>query len=65
MENIQNIFFSKENISKLNEKIISTYNLYNLTIKEKKEIVEKLIQNMKITWSSLDLKQINSTNYEY
>jgi hypothetical protein len=62
MENIQNIFFGKENIKKLNDNIIQNLNLQNLSNDQKRYVVELLINNMKLLWQKIDISKINNSN---
>ena len=45
-KNIQAIFFSKENISMLNKKLLDELKIQNATIDIKKDILQNLIENM-------------------
>ena len=62
MENIQNIFFDKNNLIKLNDIILQKMNLNNTSQEQKKYIVETLIKHMKIVWQKIDISKINKNN---
>ena len=61
-KNIQNIFFSKENISLINNSILETNSLQSADKQYKMKIVEILIKNMKIIFKSLDTSKITQNN---
>ena len=46
MDNIQNMFFEKNNLKKMNDTILQKMNLTNSTPEQKRYIVEMLIKNM-------------------
>ena len=50
MDNIQNIFFEKNNLKKLNDTILQKMNLLNSSPEQKRYIIEMLIKNMKLVW---------------
>ena len=64
-KNIQLMFFSKDNISNLNKKVLEILKPTNLTVELKKEIVETIIENMKKVWVNIDRSKINNTNFNH
>jgi hypothetical protein len=64
VKTITEIFFSKENISSLNKKLLEKNKLTEITKNDKKKIIDLLIKNMKIIYKSLDLKKINKKNID-
>jgi hypothetical protein len=62
MDNIQGVFFSKENISNLNKNLLEKLNIKNLSQEIRKDIVETLVDNMKQTWSKIDKTKVNNNN---
>jgi len=62
--NIQNIFFSKDNISNINKIVIEETKLLNASRETKQEIVNILIKNMKQIYKSIDLTKINHSNMD-
>ena len=62
MDNIQAIFFSKNNITTLNTRLIEKININNLTEQQKKIILDILVKNMKSVWINIDIKKINNNN---
>ena len=61
---VQDTFFSKENISTLNKKIIEKNNFHNIPKEGKKQIIDLIIKSMKLVYKSIDLKKINKKNFE-
>jgi hypothetical protein len=64
MENIQEKFFSKNNISSLNNKLLENLDIKNLNDKQRIFIAEKIVNNMKITWKSIDISKIRPDNFQ-
>ena len=64
VKTITDTFFSKENISTLNKKLLEKNNLTEINKDGKKKIIDLLIKNMKLVYKSLDLKKINKKNFE-
>lgn len=62
MENIQEIFFSKNNIITLNNKILEKINNIDLNKNQKIFIANTIVKHMKIIWKSLNLNKINNAN---
>jgi len=54
MENIQENFFSKNNIEILNKKLLEHLNAINANRNDKQYIVSTLLKNMKTTWIKID-----------
>ena len=63
MDNIQNMFFEKNNLKKMNDTILQKMNLTNSTPEQKRYIVEMLIKNMKLVWQKIDSTKINQSNF--
>ena len=63
MDNIQNMFFEKNNLKKMNDTILQKMNLTNSTPEQKRYIVEMLIKNMKLVWQKIDSTKINQANF--
>ena len=61
-EQVQNIFFSKDNIGELNKSILEKTNMHNLTREGKQEFINILVKNMKSVYKSIDSSKINNTN---
>ena len=61
-EQVQNIFFSKDNIAELNKTILEKTNMHNLNREGKQEFITLLVKNMKIVYKSIDSSKINNTN---
>jgi hypothetical protein len=61
---VQDSFFSKENISTINKKIIEKNNFHDIPKEGKKEIINLIIKNMKSVYKSIDLRKINKKNFE-
>jgi len=61
MENLEQIFFSKNNIGIINNKLLNQFNIKN--DKDKKYVSSILMKNIKNTWSSLDKSKINKNNF--
>jgi hypothetical protein len=61
---VQDTFFSKENISTLNKKIIEKNNFHDIPKEGKKQIIDLIIKSMKIVYKSIDLRKINKKNFE-
>jgi hypothetical protein len=61
-KSIQDIFFSKENISALNKIILDSNSLTHTDKDNKKKIVDMLIKNMKVVYKSLNVNKINDSN---
>jgi hypothetical protein len=57
-------FLSKENTTNLYKQITMTNELSNLSKQQKDFIVSQLIETMKRTYKTLDLKKINESNIE-
>ena len=64
-KNIQSIFFSKENISMLNNKLLDELKIQNITIEIKKDILQNLVENMTSVWNLIDKTKINTNNYHH
>jgi hypothetical protein len=64
MENIQENFFSKNNIEILNKKLLDQLNAISANGKDKQYIVNTLLKNMKITWKKIDSTKINRNNFQ-
>ena len=64
IKTITDTFFSKENISGLNKKLLEKNNLLEINKDGKKKIIDLLIKNMKLVYKSLDLKKINKKNFD-
>ena len=64
MENIQENFFSKNNIEILNKKLLEQLNAINANGKDKQYIVNTLLKNMKTTWMKIDSAKINRNNFQ-
>ena len=62
-KNIHSIFFSKENISMLNNKLLDELKIQNITIEIKKDILQNLVENMTSVWNLIDKTKINTNNY--
>lgn len=63
MDNIQNMFFDKNNLKKLNDTILQKMNLLNSSPEQKRYIIEMLIKNMKLVWQKIDSSKINQNNF--
>jgi len=63
MENIQEKFFSKNNISLLNSKLLENLNLKNLSENQRMFIAQSIVNNMKIIWKTLDISKIRPENF--
>jgi len=63
MENIQEKFFSKTNISLLNSKLLENLNLKNLSENQRMFIAQTIVNNMKIIWKTLDISKIRPENF--
>ena len=61
---VQDIFFSKENISGINKKILEKNNFHDIPKEGKKQIIDLIIKNMKSVYKSIDLRKINKKNLE-
>ena len=61
---IQDIFFSKENISGLNKKLLEKTHLNDIPKESKKQVIDLLIKNMKAVYKSIDAKRINKKNLD-
>ena len=62
MDNIQGVFFSKENISNLNKNLLEKLNIINLSQEIRKDVVETIVDNMKQTWTKIDKTKVNNNN---
>ena len=62
VEQIQKMFFSKENISNLNKILLEQTNKQNISRDSKQEIINLLIKNMKIIFKQIDLSKVNNSN---
>ncbi len=63
-KNIQNIFFSKENISTLNKTLLNDLKLQNTTTEVKKDILQILVEIMSSVWRNIDKTKINNNNFK-
>jgi hypothetical protein len=61
--NIQNMFFEKNNLKKMNDAVLQRMNLSNSSPEQKRYIIEILIKNMKLIWQKIDKTKINETNF--
>lgn len=61
---VQDTFFSKDNISTLNKKILEKNNLQDIPKEGKKHIIDLIIRSMKTVYKSIDLRKINKKNFE-
>jgi hypothetical protein len=61
--NIQNMFFEKNNLKKMNDAVLQRMNLTNSSPEQKRYIIEILINNMKLVWQKIDKTKINQTNF--
>ena len=64
MENIQENFFSKNNITELNKKLLHDLNANNTNSKDKQYIMSILIKHMQTTWRKIDASKINKSNVQ-
>ena len=64
MENIQENFFSKNNISLLNNKLLENLNVKNLNEKQRIYIAQTIVNNMKIIWKTIDINKIKPENFQ-
>ena len=64
MENIQEKFFSKNNISLLNNKLLDNLHVSNLNEKQRVLIAQTIVNNMKNMWKTLDLTKIRPDNVQ-
>ena len=64
MENIQENFFSKNNISLLNNKLLENLNAKNLNEKQRIYIAQTIVNNMKIIWKTIDINKIKPENFQ-
>jgi hypothetical protein len=64
MENIQEKFFSKNNISLLNNKLLENLNVKNLNEKQRVFIAQTIVDNMKKTWKTIDISKIRPENFQ-
>jgi len=64
MENIQEKFFSKNNISLLNNKLLGSLDIRNLNEKQRVLIAQTIVNNMKNMWKTLDLTKIRPDNVQ-
>jgi hypothetical protein len=64
MENIQENFFSKNNISLLNNKLLENLNVKNLNEKQRIYIAQTIVNNMKIIWKNIDINKIKPENFQ-
>ena len=62
-EQIQTIFFSKDNISNLNKILLQQTNKQNVSRDDKQKIINILIKNMKIIYKQIDISKINPNNF--
>jgi hypothetical protein len=62
MENVQETFFSKNNIGLLNNQVLENLQFSNLTQNERIMIANTLVDQMKKVWSTLDFSKINLSN---
>ena len=62
MENIQQNFFSKNNIGQLNANLVDQLNIRNLDNNQKIHIANTLVKHMKILWKNLDFNKISNSN---
>jgi hypothetical protein len=64
IKTVTDTFFSKDNISTLNKRLLDKNNLLEINKDDKKKIIDLLIKNMKSVYKSLDLKKINKKNID-
>jgi len=64
MDNIQDKFFSKNNISLLNNKLLENLKLKNANEKQRIYIAQTLVNIMKNIWKTLDLSKIRPDNFQ-
>jgi hypothetical protein len=64
MENIQEKFFSKNNISLLNNKLLENLNVKNLNEKNRIYIAQTLVNIMKTTWKTINISKIRPENFQ-
>jgi len=64
MENIQENFFSKNNITVLNNKLLQDLNASNANSKDRQYITNTLVKHMQSTWKKIDTSKINKTNVQ-
>lgn len=64
MENIQENFFSKNNISLLNNKLLENLNIKNLNEKQRVFIAQTIVNNMKTTWKTINISKIRPDNFQ-
>jgi len=62
IKTVQDVFFSKSNISNLNKIILDKNNMMNVHKDVKKQIIDTLIKNMKNIYKSLNANRINQKN---
>jgi len=63
MENIQEKFFSKNNIIGLNNKLLENLNATSANNNDKIFITNTLIKHMQSIWKTIDIAKINTTNF--
>jgi hypothetical protein len=63
-EQIQKLFFSKDNISGFYKILLTQLNLQNINRDGKEELINILIKNMKMVFRSIDSSKINKKNYD-
>ena len=64
MENIQEKFFSKNNITLLNNKLLENLNVKNLNDKQRVFIAETIVSIMKNIWKTIDISKIKPDNFQ-
>jgi hypothetical protein len=64
VKTISDTFFSKDNISAINKRLLEKNNLNEINKEGKKKIIDLLIKNMKSVYKSIDLKKINKKNFD-
>jgi len=64
MENIQEKFFLKNNISLLNTKLLENLHFKNLNEKQRIFITQTIVNNMKNTWKTIDINKIRPENFQ-
>ena len=62
MENIQESFFSKNNVNLLFNKLVETLKISN---NDRQTVGNMLLKNMNIVWKNLDISKINNNNIQF
>ena len=60
---IRTTFFSRETIATLNKQLLTLLNKSNADRSEKKQIIDKLIEQMKSVYKKIDVSKIDETNF--